>query len=124
MPFTPPHFNLLFNFWAPGSLPSGGPALASYYGQLYLYSRSAADSLPGDNLRFPPSLWIRVSTATIVDISPDIVGSYWSFTDTVPVTRYYRVRWWEWAHLHFPNQYGMLNVDQVNAAGVVPDPLR
>lgn len=124
MPFTPPLFNLLFNYWAPGNLPSGGPALASYYAQLYVYSRSAADSFPGNNLTYPPSVWLRVSKATIQDIAPDIVGSYWSFTDTVPVVRYYRCRWWEWTHVGFPNQYGMLNVDQVSSSGVVPDPAR
>lgn len=98
MAFGPPTFNLLYNLWIPPNASPSPPDVANAPGQLYVYSRVAADIDPTDTNSFQPTIWLRVPKDTVIAAGQVVEvasGDGW----------FYTVRFTERFHRAFPNEY-------------------
>lgn len=121
--FVLPNFNLVMDYWQPGMLPVSSPAFTKVAAQLYFHSRADTNIQPSSVQIYMPSIYVRTPSAVLGAMVPPLVGGI--FGIGIASTNYYwLIRWWEFTHLLFPNQYITFQVQQVNNAGVRPDPTR
>lgn len=121
--YTLPNFNLVMDYWQPGVLPVSGPAFTKITAQLYFHSRADIDIQANSLQNYMPSIYVRAPSAVLGAMVPPLVGGILGIG--IASTNYYwSIRWWEFTHLLFPNQYITFQVQQVNNAGVRPDPTR
>lgn len=125
MAFTLPVFNLAFNYWAPGVPPTLHVPTAAFTGQLYISSKGMLDITPSDQNLWVPPIYVRLSSSDFLLFPPACVSGIVQYTDPV-LSRdfFYVIRWWEWTHKGFPNEYVSLIVEQSDAGGLTPDPGR
>lgn len=123
MAVTLPNFNITFDYWNPGNTPSGGARDGTVNGQLYLHSRGdyiQNPAVPTD--AFMPNLSIRVPIGFIARPGgPATKTAILGMTDSLGNIWYYYVRWWDFCHSRFPNEYVELLVGQCDNAGTQPD---
>lgn len=113
MAFTPPDFNVLANLWFGTNTPNTGLFdFENQACQLYVTSRGPfdVDGLLPNN--FSPPIYFRMPWAS---------DSNWRETQIVECPagslRYYRVRWKEYMHVGFPNQYLVIILNQCDGDG-------
>lgn len=113
MAFTPPDFNVLANLWFGTNTPNTGLFdFENQECQLYVTSRGPFDvdgTLPNN---FSPPIYFRM---------PWAANFNWRETQIVECPagslRYYSVRWKEYMHVGFPNQYLVIILGQCDGDG-------
>lgn len=117
MPAYLPNFNLIADAWyAPNTPAIAGPDLILVACQLYLQSKGMLDIQPGQPHYWVPPIYLRLDPAGApYSVLAWIVGIPDPIT-TLPL--YFRVRYKEWMHAGFPNQYPAWIVEQCDADGV------
>jgi hypothetical protein len=112
MAFTLPQFVNDCNIWHDGTLITDPPDLFSVC-QLYLNTRGLLDITEGNDVQWMPPIWLRVPFG--LDVRR---------LDTVECPagsgRLYHVRFVEFVHLNFPNQYTVALCNQI--VSVPPPP--
>lgn len=121
MAYTLPQFNTLMDVWPAGQTPAGGPFAYQIDAQFYIHSRMDIDvdelGLPG----FVPNILIRTDK-TIKDNEANVVNKcILGFKDASGFDCYYIVKWWDWMHYGFTNQYLCLFCWQCDDNGISPD---
>lgn len=116
MPFVPnpPTLNLEADFLAT-------PVVEDVPIQLYVPTRGLLDIQASSIQLWVPPIYIRVDSGFRGLTDPPYVGKLWRWISLVDDTWYYRVRWWEYAHAGFENEYIQMLVDQVTEGGGAPD---
>lgn len=125
MPYSPPNFNLSFNWWALGTTPATDFPTDLFPGQLYVNSRQSLDVTPSSTFDPCPPIFVRAIPGAITIIAPNAVGTIVGyFNSDAAHDFYYLIRWWEMCHVGFANQYMNILVEQCDAGGLTPDPNR
>lgn len=127
MAFSPPLYNVVSRWWRTGNIPFVNPQDGVNTIQLYFPPKGIFDATPGSPLLWVPPTYARIKPADLQNmhtISGTVVGCYIDVTDSFLNPWYYKVRYWEWAHLQFSNEYAILVLDQCDSTGVIPDPGR
>lgn len=117
MPGFLPNFNTLADLWySPHTPATTAPDLILVPCQLYMVSRGMLDIQPGFPLDWTPPIYLRLDPASApYNVLTWIIG----LNDTVSVrSLYFRVRFKEWMHFGFPNQYPSWVVEQCDSSGV------
>lgn len=118
-----PNFNLSVAFWDNTNADATGPpTIPAIPGQLYVHSRNDTPVAPSAPQIYTPSVFMRIPTSAMVLIgATGLVPGFLSWVDIVGNVWYYKIRWWEWTHAGFPNQYASLCIEQCDIAGLTPD---
>jgi hypothetical protein len=130
MPFSPPDFNLFFDFWYPGHIPAiwGGPDLIGVPCQLYVYSKPSLNVDQARIKEFNPPIYLRVDQVTwfgTVFTAPVVDGFCKMAIGPGGVySAYWQIAWWEVMHEGFPNSYVQALLYQTDSMGNIPDPNR
>ncbi len=111
-----PTFNLTADVWYNPNTPNTtAPDLILVKCQLYLVSRGMLDITPGAPLDWTPPIYLRLDPA---GAPYDILSWIAGIADPVSLrTLYFRVRYKEWMHMGFANQYPSWVVEQCNGNG-------
>ena len=121
MSFTPPVFNVSADFWTPPNDPATGGPDASGNAQLYINSRGLLDLYPGDPDSWIPPIWLRRSFTDQDSVYALGVGYIIEIPGLTTQALYYKVRWWDFVHLGFPNAYAVFLCEQCMDDGTTPD---
>lgn len=127
MAFSPPLYNATSRWWRTGVVPFGNPQDGVMQIQLYFPTKGLFDATPGSPLVWVPPTYARISPANLQNmktISGTVVGCSLDITDSFFRPWYYRVRYWEFSHFGFSNEYASLILDQIDSTGIIPDPNR
>jgi len=119
MAFIPtlPTFNLMGDYLGP-------PSVSDVPFQLYWPSRSLLDIQANARTLWVPPIYVRLGK-DFLDYAPTPwVGKLFRYEATDEETYYFKIRWWEYLHVGFPNEYLVWLVEQCNSSGVCPDPDR
>lgn len=120
--FTAPTFNIVVDWWNLGHTPSGDPP--DFYdvpAQLYLHSRGDFDQTPGTAKEWVPVIQLRMPSSWVLTTAPPWVGGYVRYKDALSNNWYYLIRWWEYCHAGFSNEYVVILLDQCDILGTCPD---
>ena len=110
--YLPPVFSINCNIWHDGTSTADPPDLFTAC-QLYTNTRGLLDIQEDDDALWVPPVWLRLPFGTNVQRLDTVECPAGS-------SRWYHVRWVEFAHLGFPNQYTIALMAQL--PGFVPPP--
>lgn len=117
MAFIPqlPSFNLE-GLWV------GPPAFEITF-QLYLATRDTPDEVIGGDPAASPAIYVRLGREWAVTLAAfhPWVGRLVEYVGYDLRIYTYVIRWWEFTHAGFGNEYLTLLVEQCNADGTTPD---
>jgi hypothetical protein len=114
MPVSLPDFNELLTCWRGGPPGPGTIQFNICPCQVYVESRPQNDVHPGASNDFAQVIALRVPRYTVFGFVPQ-TGDIYQVNSNPNV--YYRHRWSHSCHVGFPNQYQMIQVDMIDAAG-------
>jgi len=130
--WTSPDYNLTYRWWRPHEAPQGNPPRGTGLCQLYYNSRADIDQRWGSFIEYMPPIYLRIPRAQLMAmratmLNPaigSIINCYLQWTDVSGITWTYIVRFWEWVHAGFPNEYAMITLGQATPTGGQFDPQR
>lgn len=124
MPYVPPAFNLSLLWWNTTHIPNVDPADATVDGQLYFNSKPFADIVRADPTQWEPCNTIRIPISFFSAVARPYIQTFFGVPGPGGTLWYYRVRFWDFVHRGFSNEYLLFVVDQCTGAGAIPDSSR
>jgi len=126
VPLFYPDLNVTMDWWNHTHTPSSGaPDVSGEPCQLYIATRPSPALYPDGTspIYYMQPVIIRVASTFVV-----LRALYQSYAGILApatgITWYYRIRWWEYAHFGFPNEYVQLFCSQCTNHGAEPDNFR
>lgn len=121
MAYSLPQFNVPMDVWPAGQTPAGGPSAYQVNAQIYLWSRLTSPRNETVATEFVPSVAIRTTFHIQTNEANVVVKCILGAKDITGFWNYYIVKWYNWMHQGFANEYLFLLCDQCDDNGVTPD---